>query len=101
MPFIDRIANGLADAMDGEDGGLEFMAVEQANDPGYVVLRADGALDLKMIPPTAEFDPLVAPLGGLADQLLQGEISPVASVENHRTCHSGILSYQLSVISYQ
>src|SRR5689334_1488118 len=82
-------------AADDRDGQL--LPVQQGELLLAVALFAEGTLDLEVIAPAAQVQPLIAPFGDVAGQLLQGEVGPAATEQEDRSCHD-VLSTTLGNI---
>src|SRR4029079_7524948 len=85
VPVVYRFADGLADEVGTDRVALQFVRVQQvAFAPAVAVV---GLLDLEMIAPARQLDPVIAELLGFASHLLQRQIGPLTREERNRTWH--------------
>lgn len=83
MPFVDRIvADGLADEVVGDRPALQPVLVEQLVPPGQVAGVIEGLVDLEVVAPAGEFEPVVAEVTGEPADLLQRQVGPLAGEES-------------------
>ena len=81
MALVDAVADGLTDEMAGD--GVAGVAVVLELGPLVVdvFLGRGGGIDVEMIAPTGEFEPVVAHFIGQRGEFFEREIGPLAGEE--------------------
>jgi hypothetical protein len=87
VPLVDRVADGLADEMRPDREALEPVPPEQLAPAVRVAGLRDRAVDLEVVAPARELEPVEPPSGRLRRELVQGQVRPLAREECHRTSH--------------
>jgi hypothetical protein len=87
VALVDRVAHGLADEVgaDGED--LQVVALERLADPPAVAVLGQRAVDLEMIAPRRELEPVETPFARHPSKVLEGEVGPLAGEQRHVSGH--------------
>ena len=84
---VDRIANGLPHEVRGDGPAVEPVPLEDLPAPLDVIGIGQGLVDLEVVAPTGELEPIETPRGRLLRQRVQGQIGPLAGEQSHRTSH--------------
>ena len=93
VPLVDRrVADRLADQVRADRPAAEAMAVEQLTDAVDVAVFAERPVDLEMVAPGAQFEPVVAHLRGDTTDLGEGEIGPLSREECDVAIHACLSS---------
>ena len=74
MPGVDRVGDGLADLVVGDDRDLQVVSGQEGDAGRAVPVVAKAALDFEVIAPATEFDALVSPIADLAGQGVQRHV---------------------------
>jgi hypothetical protein len=84
---VDRVADGLTDQVVADRPAAQAMALEQRAAPGGVVGLGHGAVDLEVVAPARELEALEAERRGLAREVVQGQVGPLAREQRDRSGH--------------
>ena len=87
VTVVDRIADGLADQVRAERPALEAVALEQVALGLHVAGVGERLVDLEVVAPAGELEPVEAPAGGLLGQALERQVCPLAGEERHGSRH--------------
>ncbi len=87
MPRVDRVADRLADEVCADGEAVQVVAFEHLLDRAHVTVLCEGAVDLEMVAPAGELEPVETPLTGLARELLEWEVGPLAGEESDGARH--------------
>src|SRR4051794_38522101 len=88
MALVDRVAYGLADKMRGHGEAGKAVAVEKLARAAEIVGLAKRAVDLEVIAPAREFQPVVSPACRPLGQIREPKIGPLAREQCDRTTHA-------------
>src|SRR4051794_887224 len=88
MALVEWVTYGLADKMRRHGVAREAMAVEELALTGEIVGLAKRTVDLEVIAPAREFQPVESPVGGPLSQVREREIGPLAREQCDRTTHT-------------
>ena len=92
VPGIDPVADRLADEMRTDRPDAEPVALEQLA-PALGVRRVgDRLLDLEVIAPAGQLEPVEAPAGATGRELVDRQIGPLTGEESDGTRHSCLLA---------
>ena len=72
MPLVDHVEHGLANQVGADRVQPQIVAFEQIAAAGAITAIGQGLLDVEMIPPAGQFEPLVAELAGLSARSSSG-----------------------------
>jgi hypothetical protein len=79
MALVDGVvADGLAVQVVGDGVDLQAVAVEQGAASVQVGIVLHGAGDVEVVAPAGDLQAVVAPVGGEAAHLLEGQVGPLA-----------------------
>ena len=87
MALVDAVAHCLSDGMVRNGMAGEAMILQQGPFFSDVFFRGGGLVDVEMIAPAREFEPIVAHCFCQRGKFLEWEIVPLASKERKRTRH--------------
>jgi hypothetical protein len=79
VPLINHVQDRLAHQVRADGVQLQIVPIQQIQPLGAVPVIADRLIDFKMIAPAGQLQPLIAKVGGLARQISQLQICPLAS----------------------
>jgi hypothetical protein len=86
---VDRIAHGLADEVRAEGPASEAVPAEQLSALAEVGRVGERLVDLEVVAPARELEPVEAPAADLLRQLRERQVGPLAGEERDRTRHRG------------
>ena len=66
VPCVDRVADGLADEVGADREAVQVVALEHLLDRAHVAVLRERPVDLEVVAPAGELEPVEAPLAGLA-----------------------------------
>src|SRR5690606_4392514 len=92
VPVVDRIADALPDEVVGDGVADEAVALELGPLGVAVAGFGEGAVDLEVVAPAGEFGAVVAEAPDLREELLAGEVGPLAGEEGDWAWHLGLLA---------
>jgi hypothetical protein len=84
VPLVDAVADGLTDEVCADRPAVEPAICEEASARVDVVRLPEGAVDLEVVAPTSELQPVEPPRGRLRGELDEREIGPLACEEGDR-----------------
>jgi hypothetical protein len=84
---VDRIAHRLADEVGAQRPAAQSVAFEQLAPAARVLGLGQRAVDLEVVPPARELQPVVAPRRALARQLLERKVRPLPGEQRDRSGH--------------
>jgi hypothetical protein len=84
---VDRIAHGLPHEVRADRPAPQAVALEQLAPAGGVVGLGHRAVDLEVIAPARELQPVEAERRRLAREVVEGEVGPLACEERDRSGH--------------
>src|SRR6266478_2400742 len=87
VPAIDRVANSLADQVIRDRPAVEAVALEDLPTSLDITWVRQGLVDLEVVTPAGELQPVESPGGRLARQRVESQIGPLAGEQSHRTSH--------------
>src|SRR5215217_3684627 len=99
VPGVDRIADRLAHEVVADRPAAEPVTLEQRAPAGGVAGVAHRLGDVEVITPAGELEPVEAPLGALAGELLEREIRPLAREQRDGSSHLSSSPYALTISS--
>ena len=85
--LVEDVENELADEVVGNRPALQSIAAEQVVAFLAVILILEGFLDVEVIAPAGELDPVVAPFACLLADDLEGEVGPLAREQRDGSRH--------------
>ena len=88
MPFVNRVADRLADQMIGDAESREAMIGEHLPPLVAVLFGCGGLFYVKMITPTGKFQPVKAHLFGEGCEFGKGQVGPLAGKKGYRSGHT-------------
>src|SRR5207245_11564763 len=83
----DRIANGLPHEVAGDGPAVESVPLEDLPASLHIVGIGQGLVDLEVITPAGELEPVETPRGRLLRERVESQIGPLAGEQSHRTSH--------------
>jgi hypothetical protein len=87
MPCVDRIADGLADEVRAQGEAVQVVALEHLLDGAGVTRLGERLVNLEMVAPAGELEPVEAPPARLLGQLLERQIGPLTGEERDGPRH--------------
>src|SRR5216684_4846344 len=87
VPVVDRVANSLADQVIRDRPALEAVALEDLPTSLDITWIGQGLVDLEVVTPAGELQPVESPGGRLARERVESQIGPLAGEQSHRTSH--------------
>ena len=93
VPRVDRVEHGLADQVRADGVHLQVVALQQVAAVGAVAVVGQRLVDLEMVAPAGQLQPLIAELAGLAGHVLQRQIGPLAGEQRDRSSHVWLLRW--------
>ena len=87
VALVDHVAHRLPDEMVADREHLEPVLREQVAAPLRVAVLLQRALDVEMVAPAGELEPVEAELLRLLGDGLEGKVSPLAGEERDRAWH--------------
>ncbi len=87
MALIDAVAHRLPDEMSSERPDSEVVSVEQRANPTGVAVVGEGLVDLEVVAPACELEPVEPDRGRLGRKLLERKVGPLAGEESDRARH--------------
>ena len=87
MSLVDAVADRLADEVAGDGVDREVIPFERVAFGRAVAALLEGAGDIEVITPAGQFQALVAKLAGLAGEIFQRHIGPLAGEQRDGTRH--------------
>ena len=78
MSCVDRVEHGLAHQVRADRVDFQVVAFEQIAAAGAVAVVGQRLVDFEVIAPAGQLQPLIAKLAGLARDVLQRQIGPLA-----------------------
>ena len=87
MALVDAVAHRLSDEMGAERPDSESVTVEQLADPTGVAVVGEGLVDLEVVAPACELEPVEPDRGRLGGKLLERQVGPLAGEESDRARH--------------
>ncbi len=91
VPLVDQVQHGLAHQVvaDGED--LHVVLFQHFPLVGTIVVVGQGLVDLEVVAPAGQLQPVVAELAELLGQGFQGQVGPLAGEHGDRSSHRVLL----------
>src|SRR4051812_47643178 len=88
MALVDRVTYGLADKMRRHGEARKTVAVKKLARTAEIVGLAQRTVDLEVIAPAREFQPVESPTRGRLGQVRERKIGPLAREQCDRTTHT-------------
>jgi hypothetical protein len=89
---VDRVADGLADEVRAERPAAEPVALEQLPALARIGRIGDRAIDLEVVPPAGELEPVVVPGRAARREVVDREVGPLAGEQGDFSSHRRYLS---------
>ena len=99
VALVDRIAHALADEVVADRPAAEPVALEQLAPAGRVAGVAHRLGDVEVIAPARQLEPVEAPLGALAGELVDRQVGPLPGEQRYGSCHLLFLPRSLTISS--
>ncbi len=87
MPFVDQVANGLADEVGGNRVARQAVLSQQRPFFRHVIWFRQRAIHFEMVAPAGEFHAVVAHLFGERGEFWQRQIGPLAGEKGDSPRH--------------
>jgi hypothetical protein len=84
---VDRVAHRLADEVVPDRPALQPVALEQLAPRTHVAGLGERAVDLEVVAPAGQLEPVEAPLGAAGGELLQRKVGPLAGEQGDGSRH--------------
>jgi hypothetical protein len=84
VPRVDAVAHGLTDEVRAERPATEAVPLEELTTLAAIGLVGDCAVDLEVVAPARELEPVESPRGALRREVGAGEVGPLAGEERYR-----------------
>src|SRR5690606_31630160 len=91
VPLVDDVQHRLPDQVTADRMTLQAPRVEQFAFAAAVAVVLKGLVDLKVVAPASQFDPVITEIGGQASHFFQRQIGPLASEEGYGAWHQALL----------
>ena len=91
VPGVDVVQHRLADQVAADGEHLEVVLFQQFAFLAAVVVLVEGLIDLEMVAPAGQFQPIVSEAAAFASQFGQGQVRPLAGEHRDRSSHVGKL----------
>src|SRR6266516_2821024 len=85
---VDRVADGLADEVGADREAVQVVALEHLLHRPDVALLGERSVDLEMVSPAGELEPVEAPFARLARELLERQVGPLAGEQGDGPRHA-------------
>ena len=87
MPFINHIANRLADIVIADRKTFQAVFFQNIAAPAEIGILTEHAFDVEVIAPAGKLDSVVAKFSHFLTQCLEWNIPPLATRDRNRTRH--------------
>ena len=84
---IDRVTDRLADEVGADREAVQVITLEHLLQAAAVVRLREGPVDLEMVAPAGELEPVEAPLAGFCGEVLERQVGPLAGEQRDWTAH--------------
>ena len=84
---VDRVADGLPDEVRAERPAAEPVALEELAPSLRVPVVGERLVDLEVVAPAGELEPVEPPLARLGGEVVDGQVGPLAGEERYGTRH--------------
>ena len=87
VPRVDIVEDALSDEVIGDRKQLQVVLLQEVAFTAAVGIVGDRLVDLEMVAPASQLEPVVTKLTGLLAQRLEGEIGPLAGKQRNGASH--------------
>src|SRR5438105_3529337 len=87
VPLVDRVADGLTDEMRADCPDVEVVALEDLLPRAAVRLVGERLVDLEVVAPARELEPVETPAAGLPGEILDRQVGPLAGEQRDGSGH--------------
>ena len=87
MTVVDGVADRLADKMSADRQNVQMIALQDLLLRSAVFLVLERLVDLEVVAPAGELEPVETPAAGLRGQILEWQVGPLAGEERDGTGH--------------
>jgi hypothetical protein len=87
VPLVDAVAHGLADEVSTERPDAETVLLEELALPAGVAAVGDRLVDLEVVAPAGELEPIEAPARTARGELRDRQVGPLAGEQGDGTRH--------------
>ena len=87
VPLVDAVADRLADEVRADRPDVEPVALEELAVRAAVAVVGERLVDLEVVAPAGELEPVEAPVAGLRGEVLERQIGPLAGEQGDGTGH--------------
>ena len=91
MARVDAVADRLADEMRADRQHVQVAALQDLLLRPAVAVVREGLVDLEVVAPAGELEPVEAPAAGLRGEILQRQVGPLAGEERDGARHRVLL----------
>src|SRR5207248_6015091 len=87
VPLVDPVADGLPDEMCADRPDVQAVPLEQGAPIPGVAGIGDCLINLEVVAPAGQLEPVEAPARAARGQLVEGEVGPLAGEQRDGTRH--------------